>query len=639
MQRSRPANRPGQTRGGRRGQLEAFERRAEAANATAARAAEAGPIELPAVVSVADLAGILGVPVTQVIKTLFTNGTVATINQALDYDTAAVVATDLGFEVREQSVASSAAAPSAAVVAAPAADGVAEAAAPSAPAEEQEDPTLLVPRPPVVTIMGHVDHGKTSLLDVIRRTRVAAGEAGGITQHIGAYQVEVNGNLITFLDTPGHEAFTAMRARGAQVTDIAVIVVAADDGVMPQTREAIDHARAANVPIIIAINKIDMASANPDRVKQELADLGVVVTEYGGNIEAIPVSARTQEGVTTLLETIQLVAEAEVEPKANPNRPGSGAVIEAKMDKSRGAVATLLVQRGTLHVGDLVVAGSAQGRVKALFNDRGSRVKDAPPSFPVEVLGLSGVPAAGDRFTAVADERVARAMVEAATAAGQRDGEGEMTLEAVFARIRSGAVKELNLIVKADVQGSVEPITNSLEKLGDQTETRAKVIHAGLGNVNVNDVNLAVASKALIVAFNVKTEADARRAAELQGVTIREYSVIYTLVEEIEGMLTGMLEPRFQEVVHGHTEVRQAIKAGRKVIAGCVVTDGVVHRRDRVRLRRGNQQLWEGAIASLRRFKDDVNEVREGFECGIALEGWDDLVEGDTMEMFSSERI
>jgi len=333
------------------------------------------------------------------------------------------------------------------------------------------------------------------------------------------------------------------------------------------------------------------------------------------------------------------VAEAEVEPKANPNRPAEGAVIEAKMDKSRGAVATLLVQRGTLHVGDLVVAGPVQGRVKALFDDRGRRVKDAPPSFPVEVLGLGGVPAAGDRFKAVADERTARAMIEAVASAGQRDGESEMTLEAVFARIRSGAVKELNLIVKADVQGSVEPITNSLEKLGDQSETRAKVIHAGLGNVNVNDVNLAVASKALIVAFNVKTEADARRAAELQGVTIREYSVIYTLVEEIEGMLTGMLEPRFQEVVHGHTEVRQAIKAGRKVIAGCIVTDGVVHRRDRVRLRRGNQQLWEGAIASLRRFKDDVNEVREGFECGIALEGWDDLVEGDTMEMFSSERI
>jgi translation initiation factor IF-2 len=590
------------------------------------------------VVSVSDLAGLLGVPVTQIIKTLFTNGTVATINQALDYDTAAIVATDLGFEVREQGAATAGVASATAVTPAAPADVVAEVVAPIA-APEEEDPKLLKPRPPVVTIMGHVDHGKTSLLDVIRDTRVAAGEAGGITQHIGAYQVEVNGSLITFLDTPGHEAFTAMRARGAQVTDIAVIVVAADDGVMPQTREAIDHARAANVPIIIAINKIDLASANPDRVKQELADLGVVVTEYGGNIEAIPVSARTQEGITTLLETIQLVAEAEVEPRANPDRPGAGAVVESRMDKSRGAVATLLVQRGTLHIGDLVVAGSAQGRVKALFDDRGRRVKDAPPSFPVEVLGLTGVPSAGDRFLAVPDERTARAMIEAAARAGQRDGETELTLEAVFARIRSGAVKELNLIVKADVQGSVEPITNSLEKLGDQTETRAKVIHAGLGNVNVNDVNLAVASKALIVAFNVKIEADARRAAELQGVAIREYSVIYTLVEEIEQMLTGMLEPRYHEVIHGHAVVRQAIKAGRRVVAGCNVTDGVIHRRDRVRYSRGTQQLWEGGIASLRRVKDDVNEVREGFDCGILLDGWDDVVEGDTMEMFSSERI
>jgi translation initiation factor IF-2 len=648
QQRSRPANRPGQTRGGRRGQLEAFERRAaEAASATAARAGQAGPIELPSVVSVSDLAGVLGVPVTQIIKTLFTNGTVATINQALDYDTAAVVATDLGFEVREQGAAAAPAVAVAAPVApaapaAPAAiatNGTAEAVAPALPADEEDDPSLLQPRPPVVTIMGHVDHGKTSLLDVIRDTRVAAGEAGGITQHIGAYQVEVNGSLITFLDTPGHEAFTAMRARGAQVTDIAVIVVAADDGVMPQTREAIDHARAAGVPIIIAINKMDMASANPDRVKQELADLGVVVTEYGGNIEAIPVSARTGDGVKTLLETIQLVAEAEVEPRANPNRPGSGAVVESRMDKSRGAVATLLVQRGTLHVGDLVVAGTAQGRIKALFDDRGRRVKDAPPSFPVEVLGLTGVPSAGDRFQAVTDERTARALVEAAARAGQREGESELSLEAVFARIRSGAIKELNLIVKADVQGSVEPITNSIEKLGDQTETRAKVIHAGLGNVNVNDVNLAVASKAMIIAFNVKLEADARRAAELQGVSVREYSVIYTLVEEIEGLLTGMLEPRYQEVIHGHAVVRQAIKAGRRVVAGSNVTDGVIHRRDRVRYRRGGQQLWEGNIASLRRVKDDVTEVREGFDCGILLDGWDDIAEGDTMEMFASERI
>jgi translation initiation factor IF-2 len=640
-QRSRPANRPGQSRGGRRGQLEAFERNAEAASAMATRAAEAGPIELPSVVSVADLAGILGVPVTQVIKTLFTNGTVATINQALDYDTAAIVATDLGFEVREQGAAAAPAAPTPAPTsAAPtAADGTAEVAAPTPPAEAEDDPSLLQPRPPVVTIMGHVDHGKTSLLDVIRNTRVAAGEAGGITQHIGAYQVEVNGGLITFLDTPGHEAFTAMRARGAQVTDIAVIVVAADDGVMPQTREAIDHARAANVPIIIAINKTDLASANPDRVKQELADLGVVVTEYGGNIEAIPVSARTHEGITALLETIQLVAEAEVEPKANPNRAASGAVVEARMDKSRGAVATFLVRNGTLRVGDLVVAGTIQGRIKALFDDRGRRVKEAPPSFPVEVLGLNGVPGAGDRFKTVADERIARAVIEAASGAAQRDGETELTLEAVFARIRSGAVKELNLIVKADVQGSVEPITNSLEKLGDQTETRAKVIHAGLGNVNVNDVNLAVASKAMIIAFNVKTEADARRAAELQGVSIREYNVIYTLVEEVEQMLTGMLEPRYQEVVHGQAQVRATFKAGRRTIAGCIVTDGVLHRRDRVRYLRNGQQLWEGNIASLRREKDDVSEVREGFECGILLDGWDDIAEGDTMQMFTTERV
>jgi translation initiation factor IF-2 len=639
MQRSRPANRPGQTRGGRRGQLEAFERRAaEASAATAARAAQTGPIELPSVVTVADLATTLGVPVTQVIKTLFTNGTVATINQALDYDTAAVVATDLGFEVREQGAAvATAAAPAAPTPAA--AEAAAEAAPQVAPPEaEADDPALLQPRPPVVTIMGHVDHGKTSLLDAIRHTRVAAGEAGGITQHIGAYQVEVNGNLITFLDTPGHEAFTAMRARGAQVTDIAIFVVAADDGVMPQTRVAIDHARASGVPIIIAINKIDLASANPDRAKQELADLGVVVTEYGGPIEAIPVSARTQEGLGSLLETILLVAEAEVEPRANPNRPASGAVVESRMDKSRGAVATLLVQRGTLHVGDLVVAGSIQGRVKALFDDRGRRVQDAPPAFPVEILGLNGVPAAGDRFQAVADERTARAMIEAASS-GQRDGEGDMSIEAVFARIRSGAIKELNLIVKADVQGSVEPIVNSLEKLGDQTETRAKVINSGLGNVNVTNVNLAVASKAMIVAFNVRVEDEARRVAEFNGVTIREYSVIYTLIEDIENILTGMLEPRYEEVIHGHATVRQTFKAGRRTVAGCIVSDGVIHRRDRVRVRRGTQQLWEGNIASLRRVKDDVNEVREGFECGILLDGFDDLQEDDTMEMFSSERV
>src|SRR6266542_88463 len=575
--------------------------------------------------SVAELADLFSVPATQILKALLLKGRPATLNSALDYDTASMVAENLGIEVLEPE------------------EDESEVPAASKTAMErhvlEEEEESLESRPPVVTIMGHVDHGKTSLLDAIRQTRVAEGEAGGITQHIGAYQVEHQGRTITFIDTPGHAAFTEMRARGAQVTDVAIIVVAADDGVMPQTREAIDHAKAAGVPMIVAINKIDLASANPDRVKQELADLGVVVTEYGGKIEAIPVSARTQEGLDTLLETILLVAEAEVEPKANPDRPAAGAVVESKMDKSRGAVGTFLVQRGTLHVGDMVVAGQAAGRVKALFDDRGQRVTEAPPAFQVEVLGVNGVPAAGDRFQVVADERTGRAMVEAALGAGQRDGEGDLSLEAVFARIRSGAIKELTLIVKADVQGSVEPIVNSLEKLGEQGETRVKVIHAGLGNVNVTNVNLAVASKAMIIAFNVKTEDEARRVAEFNGVTIREYNVIYTLIEDIEKMLTGMLEPRYQEVIHGHAEVRQIFKAGRRTIAGCVVSDGVIHRRDRVRVKRGSEQQWEGGIGSLKRFKDDVNEVREGFECGIALDGWDELAEGDTMEMFSSERV
>jgi translation initiation factor IF-2 len=640
MQRPRrPANRPGQTRGGRRGQLEAFERRATESATAVATKAEPGIIELPPVVSVSELANLLSVPVTNVIKALVTNGIMATINQALDYDTAAIVAGDLGFEAREQG-ASNAAAGSAAVAMPDAAvEEIDDSAAPTPPVEEVEDPALLKARPPVVTIMGHVDHGKTSLLDLVRQSHVATGEAGGITQHIGAYQAVVDGRAVTFIDTPGHEAFTAMRARGAQVTDIAVIVVAADDGVMPQTREAIDHARAAGVPIIIAINKIDRENAQPDRVKQELADLGVVVTEYGGPVEAILVSARTGEGLENLLQTILLVSDAEVDPKANPDRPASGAVVEARMDKARGAVATLLVQSGTLRVGDFVVAGSTWGRLKAMFDDRGGRVKEAGPSAPVEVLGLGAVPAAGDRFRVYPDERAARAAAEAAGRAGQRDGEAELSLEQVFARIRSGAIKELSLIVKADVQGSLEPIVSSLEKLGDPNETRAKVIHAGLGNVNVTDVNLAVVAKAMIIAFDVRVEVDARRAAELNGITIREYSVIYTLIEDIDGLLTGMLQPRFEEVVHGHAEVRAIFKAGRRTIAGCFVTDGVVHRHDRARLSRAGKQLWEGAIESLKRFKDDVNEVREGYEFGAALDGWDDVEVGDTLEVYASERV
>jgi translation initiation factor IF-2 len=635
MQRpGRPASRPGQTRGGRRGRLEAFERQAERGGvATAPAPQTAGPVELPPVISAGELASLLGIGVPQVIKALVSNGIMATINQSLDYDTAAVVASDLGFEVREQRASTAAAAPPAE----PVADG-AEAAT-AAPVEVEEDEALLRPRPPVVTIMGHVDHGKTSLLDVIRKAKVAAGEAGGITQHIGAYQVDVGSNKVTFVDTPGHEAFTAMRARGAQVTDIAVIVVAADDGVMPQTREAIDHARAAGVPLVIAINKVDKADAQPDRTKQQLAEMDVVVTEYGGTVEAINVSAKTGRGLDELLETILLVADAEVHPRANPNRVAQGAVIEAKLDKSRGAVATLLVQKGTLRVGDVVVAGPTYGRVKALYDDRGRRVKEALPSYPAEVLGLNGVPAAGDRFQVVSDERAARALVEAAARAGQREGEAETSIEAVFARIRSGATKELNLIVKADVQGSVEPLVNSIEKLGQEGEARAKVIHAGLGNVNVTDVNLAVASKAIIVAFNVKTEAEARRIAELNKVGIREYNVIYSLVEELEKLLAGTLEPRYQEVVQGHMEVRATFKAGRRTVAGCYVTDGLVHRRDRVRVMRAGKQVWDGEVESLKRFKDDVNEVREGFECGVLLDGFDDIEIGDTLEAYASERV
>ena len=631
----RPANRPGQTRGGRRGRLEAFERQAESGGGTAVLTpATTGPVEIPTVVSAGELATLLGVSPAQVIKALVSNGIMATINQSLDYDTAAIVASDLGYEVREQGAAT---APTAtAAPAEPSADGATAVAAPPA---EVEDEGILQPRPPVVTIMGHVDHGKTSLLDAIRQTKVAAGEAGGITQHIGAYQVDVNGRKVTFLDTPGHEAFTAMRARGAQATDIAIIVVAADDGVMPQTREAIDHARAAGVPIIVAINKIDLANAQPERVKQELADLNVVVTEYGGTTESVNVSAKTGEGLDNLLETILLVSEAEVNPRANPNRTAQGVVIEARMDKARGAVATLLVQRGTLHVGDVVVAGTAYGKSKALFDDRGRRIQQAGPAYPVEVLGLTGVPAAGDRFQVVTDEREARAQVEAATRAGQREGETDTSVEAVFARIRSGAVKELNVIVKADVQGSLEPVVSSIEKLGDPTQARAKVIHSGLGNVNVSDVNLAVASKAIIIAFNVRTEGEAKRIAELNGVSIRDYGVIYTLIEEVEALLQGTLEPRYEEVVQGHAEVRATFKAGRRTIAGCFVLDGTIHRRDRARLQRGGETLFDGAIESLKRFKDDVADVREGFECGLLLEGFDDIQVGDTIETYTNERV
>jgi translation initiation factor IF-2 len=628
----RPASRPGQTRGGRRGQLEAFERRGEKTGSGGLEAG--GTVEIPSVIRAADLAELLRVPTSKVVGTLFSNGIIATINHTLDFDTAAVVATDLGFEVRETGTPSDGDGAGAAAAAA-----MAEELAAAGPIDDApDDEASLKPRPPVVTIMGHVDHGKTSLLDAIRKTKVAAGEAGGITQHIGAYQVEVNGQKVTFLDTPGHEAFTAMRARGAQATDVAIIVVAADDGVMPQTKEAVEHAKAAGVPIIVAINKVDLESANPDRVKQELTELDVVVTDFGGSIESVPVSARTGQGLDSLLETILLVAEAEVNPKANPDRAATGTVVESKMDKFRGPVATLLVQKGTLHIGDALLIGNTSGKVKALFDDHGQKAKNAPPSFPVEVLGLSGVPSAGDRFYVVADEKTARARVEALERAQNLD-DSELSADALFARIRSGAVKQVNLVVKADVQGSVEPLVSSVEKLTpSEGEARAKVIRAGLGNVNITDVNLAIASGAVVVAFNVKVEADARKLAETSGINVREYSVIYGLVEEIQAMLEGTLEPKIVEVAQGQAEVLATFKAGRRIIAGCKVTDGAIHRRDRVRVNRGTEQIYDGPLESLKRFKDDAAEVREGFECGILLDGFDDLQVGDIMAAYSLEK-
>jgi translation initiation factor IF-2 len=572
----------------------------------------------------------MGQPPAQVIKALIGNGIFATQNQEIDYDTAAIIASDAGFEVRERSLT-------------PLAE---EGNGATAQVEAiEEDPALLVPRPPVVTVMGHVDHGKTSLLDAIRETKVTAREAGGITQHIGAYQVEVKHEgeqrRLTFLDTPGHEAFTAMRARGAQATDVAVLVVAADDGVMPQTREAIDHARAANVPIVVAINKIDRPNANPERVKQQLAsDANVVVREFGGDVEAIPVSARTKEGLEALLETILLVADADVNPRANPDRPAGGVVVEAKMDRARGPVATVLVQSGSLNVGDVVAIGATYGRVKALFNDRGRRIRKAEPSTPVEVLGLNGVPTAGDRLYSVVDEKTARQFAAQNQRAAQREAaRPELSLDELFSRISAGEVKELNLIVKADVQGSVEPLVNSLERLSEEG-IRVRVVHKGVGSVTEPDVMLATASNAIIIGFNVRVEPGARRVADQQGVDIRLYDVIYNIVDDVRTALLGLAGPKYETVVHGQAEVRQIFKIGRNyAAAGCLVLEGSVLRNDRCRVLRAGKEVFDGKIATLRRFKDDVRVVQAGTECGIGLESYGDFAVGDILESYAQEEV
>jgi translation initiation factor IF-2 len=594
---------------------------------------ERGAIELPTTITVKELAELLAVNPADVIRELIKSGIFATINQLIDRDTASLVAGELGYEVAETI------APTAGV----AVEGEEE-RAPAPAAKEvlfDEDAAAdLVPRAPIVTVMGHVDHGKTSLLDAIRTTAVAAGERGGITQHIGASEVERNGKRVVFLDTPGHEAFTAMRARGAKVTDIAVVVVAADDGVMPQTLEAISHAKAAKVPIIIALNKIDKADANPDRVKTELSEAGVIVEDYGGDTPLVPVSARTRVGLDELIDMIQLVADLQ-ELTANPKRSAVGTIVEAELDKSRGAIATAIVQTGTLRVGDVIVVGETFGKVRALENDEGKRITSAGPSSAVVVLGLSAVPEAGDILRVVADEKAARAMVEtrqAEAAAKGGDGSGRATLEDLYRQIQAGQAKELRIILKSDVSGSLGAITHALDQL-NQDEIRINVLHEGAGDITDNDIMLASASDAIIVGFNTKITETARRAADAEGVDVRLYDIIYKLTDDISAALQGLLEPEIVEVVEGRAEVRQIFRVGKStVIAGCFVTDG--------RIVRGGARVWRNGkiittdrIESLRRFRDDVREVERNYECGIGLANYNDLEEGDIIECFTSQSV
>ena len=570
-------------------------------------------VELPATLTVRELGEQLHVSAIEVIKELMKKGIMATINQTVEYDLAAGIATSLGFQPQPKE---------------------APGAGPATAQATEEDSGHLEARPPVVTIMGHVDHGKTSLLDLIRETNVTAEEVGGITQHIGAYQVEVNGHKITFLDTPGHEAFTAMRARGARLTDIVVLVVAADDGIMPQTVEAIDHAKAAEVPIIVAINKTDLPDADPERVKQQLTEHGLVVEEWGGDVIAIPVSAKTKTGLQDLLEHILLVAEMS-ELKVNADRPAVGIVVEAEMDSSRGPMATVLVEAGTLRIGDIVTSGTASGKVKSMFNERGQRITEAPPSTPAKVMGLNLVPLAGDPFEVVSDEKAAREAAEAQDRGGAHRGSAR-TLEAVSGEIAAGRIKDLNVIVKADVQGSVEAIRNALERLGVDT-VRVNVIHSGAGNVTESDTMLALASEAIIIAFQVGMEAGARRNADRQGVDIRSYRIIYELVEDLEKAAKGLLDPVILDVIDGHAEVRAVFKARGGRVAGASIRDGVIRRNSLVRVLRGEEVLHTSRVASLRRFQEDVREVQTGFECGIGVEGFESFQEGDVIEAYRRE--
>jgi translation initiation factor IF-2 len=581
---------------------------------------EAGVITLPDMIVVGDFAQKINKPVAEVIKKLFLSGIMASINHEIPFETAEKIAEGYNILVEKEVV------------------------------KEKEEILIndiedsedkLKPRPPVVTVMGHVDHGKTSLLDAIRHSRVTASEAGGITQHIGAYTVDINDNEIVFLDTPGHEAFTAMRARGAQATDIAILVVAADDGVMPQTIEAINHAKAANVPIIVAINKMDKHDANPDRVKQELSEQGLLAEDWGGDTICVPVSAKTKEGIDNLLEMILLVAEMQ-ELNANPNRPAKGIIIEAELDKGKGPVATVLVQKGTLRVGDSIIAGSAFGKVRGMIDDKGRKVIKAGPSIPVEVQGLSEVPNAGDILYCVEDEKTARKIGDLRkekAKAEQYANTARVSLEDLFSQIQEGKVKDLNLVVKADVQGSVEAVKQSLEKLSND-EVHVKVIHGGVGAITEADVTLASASNAIIIGFNVRPDNMARQMAEKDKVDIKTYRIIYNAIDDITAAMKGMLDPEFKEVVTARITIRTTFKVSSiGTIAGCYVDDGKVNRNNSVRLIRNGVVTYEGSISSLKRFKDDVKEVAAGYECGITLERFNDIKEGDVIESYTMEEV
>ena len=578
-------------------------------------------VKIPDEIGVGELASRMKKTGAEVVKCLMKNGIMASLSEIIDYDTAALVAMELGCKVEKEVIVTI------------------EEQLIDVSEDKEED---LVPRAPVVVVMGHVDHGKTSLLDYIRHANVVSGEAGGITQHIGAYQVEVNGKPITFLDTPGHEAFTAMRARGAMVTDVAILVVAADDGIMPQTVESINHAKAAEIPIIVAINKMDKPTANPERIKQQLTEYGLVAEDWGGDTIICPISAKTGMGIDNLLEMVTLTAEMR-ELKANPNRSAHGTVIEARLDKGRGPVATLLVQNGTLKQGDVIIAGMAVGRVRAMTDYKGNKVTQAGPSVPVEIIGMSEVPGAGDDFHAVADERMARELVaqrkEEMKNATTGHAKQKVSLEELFSQIQAGEMKDLNIIVKADVQGSAEAVKASLEKLSNQ-EVRVRVIHCAVGAINESDVMLAATSNAIIVGFNVRPDKNAADSAHRNNVDMRMYRVIYQAIEEIEAAMKGMLAPKFKEVALGEAEVRQVYKiTGVGIVAGCYVTEGKVARNAQIRLVRDGIVIHEGVMNSLQRFKDSVKEVARGYECGIGIEKYSDIKEGDIIEAFQMEQV